>query len=144
LLRSILVACALILTALPAAAQGWWVVRDAHLRAHPDPDSRSRGVIHACDLVDVVQQIRGWVRVESDIGFGWLRARHVAADRPRHCGGYRPRIDIIIHPPLFDHPGLPYPGLPHPVRPRPDPYVPPMIRPIPTIPLEPWNRWHDW
>lgn len=121
MLRSVLVACALILTALPAAADAWWVVRDTHLRAHPDPDSRSRGVVYACDLVDVVQHTRGWVRVESDVGFGWLRARHVAAYRPQNCGRHRPEVGVIIHPPIIGHPVRPYPDtwVPHPVWPRP-------------------------
>ena len=136
--RSVLALVAVVLAcAGPAAASIWgtvWVVRDVHLRAQPDPDSRSRGLLYACDRVDVVHQIHDWVRVETDLGHGWVRARHLSEGRPASCRRHRPDPGVIVHPPVIVLPH-PYPG---------QPVTPPFLRPWPGHPLDDWNRWHDW
>jgi hypothetical protein len=127
-----LLAVALAVAAAPALASSW-VIRDAPLKARPDPESRTRAHLCTCDRVDVLERRHGWLRVESDLGHGWIAARHVSRHRPAHC--HRTRVDIILQPPILLHP---WPG-----HPDPWPWHRP-VRPRPPQPLDQWNQWHDW
>jgi hypothetical protein len=121
-----------VVSAPTSGALAWsWIVRDVQLRSHPDPDARPRALLFACERVDVIGERRGWLRVDSDAGLGWLPARLLSDWRPAHCGRYRPRPEPHRPrpPAFFDTP------------PHPEP-VPPRPRHVPS--LDDWNRRHDW
>lgn len=93
--RTVLLAAAVSLASTVAASAAW-VTTDLHLRAGPGTGYHSRTTLRACSQVDVQGQRSGWLRVSTRSGEGWVSARYVSNNQPRHCQSYRPPV---IHRP---------------------------------------------
>lgn len=130
MIRSLFIVLALALAgaSAPALASSW-IVEDSNLRSGPGTDYRVRAVLRSCARVEVLGRSRNWLEVDSQRGYGWVRASNVSDHRPRFCRGGAP----IVHPPIIVDPN-PW---------HPDPWHRP-LRPRDPNPLDDWNRWHDW
>lgn len=92
-----------------SAAQAGWITRDVNLRAGPSTGHRIHAVLRACTRVDGRGSHRGWVRVGSPRGQGWVSGRYVSHNRPSYC-----RTRSHVHrPPVVVVPRHTYRHRPH-------------------------------
>lgn len=99
--KRVLLACALSLAGVTTASASW-ISQDVHLRNGPGTHHHSRGVLTVCTNVSVHDHHRGWLRVDSHDGHGWVRARYVSDHRPAGCGRRHAR-QVIVDPHPYVH-----------------------------------------
>ncbi|MCC6001451.1 MAG: SH3 domain-containing protein [Pararhodobacter sp.] len=102
--RFLTAALATMLITLGTAAHAGWITRDVNLRAGPSTGHRIHTVLRSCTQVDLRGTHRGWYRVVSRSGQGWVSGRYVSYQRPSFCRSRaQDRAPAFLHPPRHSY-----------------------------------------